>query len=107
VTRNEFPNKDPDWAQVPAKMLRLLQACLQKDPKQRLQAIGDWQLVLMDVQPQVTAPSRSRLGIAGWIAAAVVTVIAAALAFVHFREKPPVKEMVRFDISMGSISSNS
>src|SRR5277367_1206418 len=62
--------KEPDWTRVPARVRRLLQACLQKDQKQRLQAIGDWQLLLMDVQPQVTAPSRSRLGMAGWIVAA-------------------------------------
>jgi predicted Ser/Thr protein kinase len=90
---------EPDLTQVPAKVRRLLQLCLQKDPKQRLQAIGDWRLPLTDEQPQVIAPSRSRLV---WILATVAaafTVIAAALAFVHFREKPPVKEMVRFEIS--------
>src|SRR5271169_776610 len=36
--------KEPDLQQVPAKVRRLLQSCLQKDPKQRLQAIGDWRL---------------------------------------------------------------
>jgi serine/threonine protein kinase len=41
--------KEPNWEQVPAKVRRLLEACLQKDPKQRLQAIGDWRL-LLDVQ---------------------------------------------------------
>ena len=41
--------KEPDWEQVPAKVRRLLEACLQKDPKQRLQAIGDWRLLLTDV----------------------------------------------------------
>src|ERR1700733_2791143 len=66
--------KEPGWEQVPAKVRRLLEACLQKDPKQRLQAIGDWRLLLTDVQqqPQVVAPSRSWIGIAGWIAAAVI-----------------------------------
>ncbi|HTC88291.1 MAG TPA: protein kinase [Bryobacteraceae bacterium] len=38
--------KEPDSEQVPAKVRRLLQACLRKDPKQRLQAIGDWKLML-------------------------------------------------------------
>src|ERR1700691_1655323 len=61
--------KDPDWQQVPAKVRRLLQACLQKDPKQRLQAIGDWRLLLDVQQIQVAAPSRSRLA---WIAATAV-----------------------------------
>jgi eukaryotic-like serine/threonine-protein kinase len=89
--------KEPDWEQVPAKVRRLLGACLQKDLQQRLQAIGDWQLLLDDA-PATTTPSRSRLRMAGWVAAGVVTPLAAALAFVHFREKPLVKEMVRFEI---------
>src|SRR5271167_3087644 len=44
---------EPDLNQVPAKVRRLLEACLQKDRRQRLQAIGDWRLPLVDVQPQV------------------------------------------------------
>jgi eukaryotic-like serine/threonine-protein kinase len=90
--------KEPDWAQVPARVRRLLKKCLEKDPKKRLRDIGDaWEL--LEGESAAAAPSRSRFSMTGWIAAAVVTVIAAALAFVHFREKPPVKEMVRFDIS--------
>jgi Tol biopolymer transport system component/predicted Ser/Thr protein kinase len=93
--------KQPDWERVPAQVRRLLQACLQKDPKQRLQAIGDWKLMLADEQQlQITAPSRSRHGIAGWVAAGVVTVALAGLAFVHFREKPPAAELSRFQIPM-------
>src|ERR1700683_5272161 len=42
--------KQPDWDQVPPRVQRLLEACLQKDPKQRLQAIGDWRLLLTDLQ---------------------------------------------------------
>jgi Tol biopolymer transport system component len=90
--------KEPDWERVSAKVQRLLKKCLEKDPKKRLRDIGDaWEL--LDDAPAATAPSPSRLGMAGWVAAGVVTAIAAALAVVHFREKPAVKEMVRFDIS--------
>ena len=42
-------SEELDLTRVPAKVRRLLQACLQKDPKQRLQAIGDWRLLLEDV----------------------------------------------------------
>jgi serine/threonine protein kinase len=60
--------KEPDWDQVPAKVRRPLEACLQKDPKQRLQAIGDWRLLLTDAQqPQnAPAPSRSRFSWVAW-----------------------------------------
>ena len=67
-------------------------------------------MLLLDTEPTTTAPSRSRLGIAGWIAAGVVALIAATLAFIHFREKrqetpvarltilPPEKTSFRFDV---------
>ena len=45
--------KEPDLTRVPTKVRRLLQLCLQKDPRQRLQAIGDWRLLLEDA-PQAT-----------------------------------------------------
>jgi eukaryotic-like serine/threonine-protein kinase len=90
--------KEPDWEQVPARVRRLLEACVQKDARQRLQALGDWRLLLTDGQPQATAPSRSWLVWVLATVAAAFALIAAALAFVYFREKPPVKEMVRFEI---------
>src|ERR1700675_4437226 len=40
--------KEQDLQQVPVKARRLLESCLEKDPKQRLQAIGDWRLLLED-----------------------------------------------------------
>ncbi len=84
---------EPDLTQVPAKVRRLLEACLQKDPRQRLQAIGDWRLLLTDAQPQVTAPSRSRLGYVASGVAGLLLVALAALAFVHFRETPPTERV--------------
>jgi serine/threonine protein kinase len=44
--------REPEWDRVPVKVRHLLQACLQKDPKQRLQAIGDWRLLIEDA-PQI------------------------------------------------------
>jgi serine/threonine protein kinase len=64
--------EEPDLTRVPAKVRRLLQACLQKDPKQRLQAIGDWRLLLEDA-PQV-APRRYRWMIAAGVAGVLLAV---------------------------------
>jgi serine/threonine protein kinase len=92
--------KEPDWEKVPAKMRRLLQSCLQKDPKQRLQAIGDWRLLLSDEQSQVIAASVPRLGIGAWIASCAAALILGALclwALEHYRhlaEEP----VLRLDI---------
>jgi Tol biopolymer transport system component len=93
---------EPKWDGVPASVQRLLKSCLEKDPKRRLRDIGDvWRL--LDEAPGVTAPSGRgsvrRFGIVAGIVAAVAVVIASALAFVHFREKPPAAEVMRFQIS--------
>jgi serine/threonine protein kinase/Tol biopolymer transport system component len=43
----------PDWAELPAttppRIRELIQRCLQKDPKQRLQAIGDARIIIDEV----------------------------------------------------------
>jgi serine/threonine-protein kinase len=52
--------EEPDLERVPVKVRRLLQICLEKDPKKRLQAIGDWRLLLED--GPVAATSRSGSG---------------------------------------------
>ncbi len=92
--------KEPDWERAPMEVRRLLKACLEKDPRRRLRDIADgWRL--LDEAPAAgsTAPSRARLGIMAGVAAAVFAVIAAALAFVLFRETPPEPAEVRFEIS--------
>jgi len=39
-------SRDPDWSVVPRPVLRLIQACLEKDPKKRLRDIADgWRLL--------------------------------------------------------------
>jgi len=91
--------KEPDWEQVPAKVRRLLEACLQKDPKQRLQAIGDWRLLLMDEQPQVIAPARSRLG---WIAATALAAALVVALWAPWRSTKPVDHpLMRLDVDLG------
>jgi Tol biopolymer transport system component/predicted Ser/Thr protein kinase len=93
--------KTPDWERAPVQVRRVLKACLEKDAKKRLQAIGDWRLLLDSAdESEVTAPLRSRLGWASWAVAAVVTLALGALAWVHFREQPPVAEVTRFQISL-------
>jgi eukaryotic-like serine/threonine-protein kinase len=104
---------EPDWSQLPAatptRVRVLLQRCLQKDPKQRLQAIGDARISLDEVlsgvpepspvtAPQVSASISSRALPWALLAAAVAALV--ALALVHFREKPMVAEAVRFEMPL-------
>jgi serine/threonine-protein kinase len=65
--------EEPDLARVPARVRRLLQACLRKDPKQRLHSIDDARLVLGDA-PEATAEAKSRVP---WALAAALAVDAA------------------------------
>ncbi len=83
----------PDLSTVPPRVRRLLEACLQKDPKKRLQAIGDMRLLLEDDAPEVALPpvvrSQSKLP---WAIAAALAIAAAALGYIalrHTREEPP------------------
>jgi predicted Ser/Thr protein kinase len=86
----------PDLSRVPDQVRRLLRACLEKDPHQRLRDIGDvWRL--LDDAPAAPARSMSWLGFAGWAIAAAALAALAMLAFVHFHEKP---RAVRFEVRM-------
>jgi len=81
---------------VPAKARPLLEACLQKDPKQRLHDIADAKLLLSrdeDVKPVRAASSKLP-----WLAAAVAIIAAAGVGWLHFREAPPVAQSTRFQI---------
>jgi len=67
---------------------------MQKDPRQRLQAIGDWKLLLAEDPPASsaaqTAPRRS---MTAWITAAVFAVVAlgqGVVAWRHYSEQPQV-----------------
>ena len=99
--------EEPDWTCVPAKVRRLLQACLQKDPKQRLQAIGDWRLLLTEVQQlqQIAAPSRSRHG---WIAATRNVGRAGGDSGIGWwrATRPVAQPLIRFSTELASVPGN-
>jgi len=72
--------KEPNLPQAPFKTRRLLKSCLEKDAKQRLQAIGDWRLLVEDPPMQTAPAARSRLA---WAVTAATAVIASgALLYV-------------------------
>jgi eukaryotic-like serine/threonine-protein kinase len=93
--------REPDWARLPAALSPALRTyirrCLQKDPRQRVQAIGDVRLALEGAfetgAPDMAAPSV----VTWWRRAAVVAVaaiilggaIAGTLVWVGMRPAPP------------------
>ena len=95
---------EPDFTQVPLKIRRLLQSCLQKDPKHRLQAIGDWRLLVDETSVQMTAPSTARLGRLPWIAAAIAVAVAAGTSWIAYRAMRPAepKPLMRLDVDLGA-----
>jgi hypothetical protein len=96
--------EEPKLERVPAKVQRLLRSCLEKDPKQRLQAIGDWRLLLEEPTGPADAanPSQSRRGLAAWIAAGLFLLTTLGVSFVHFREQPVDRPLMRLDVDLGA-----
>jgi eukaryotic-like serine/threonine-protein kinase len=82
----------PKLDDVPRKVRRLLEACLEKDPRKRLQAIGDYRLLLLEEERQRTPWL--------WPALTGATALAAAvLGWTHFREAPPALPSLRYELT--------
>lgn len=101
----EEPKLDHLPVSTPPAIRRLIERCLNKDPKQRLQAIGEARIVLSGPIEEAASvstptPSRSRHAVGAWASAAILGIAAAALAFVHFRETPPPEQTVRSLIAL-------
>lgn len=88
-------NTEPDWTRIPAKVQRLLRACLQKDPKHRLHAIGDAKLLIED-SVEVVAP-RARPWQA-WAGVAAICIILAAIGWLRFGTGRGVAPSLAFTI---------
>jgi Tol biopolymer transport system component len=87
--------KKPNLERVPAKARLLLSECLQKDPKLRLRDIGDAKRL---VPEDILEPTGTGINLWAWIVASIALLAATVVSFVHFREKLPVREVVRFQI---------
>ncbi len=96
--------EQPNLDLLPARVRRLLRACLEKDPKQRLQSIADWRLLLDEERPaapEAAAPPRRQIG---WkvaaIAASVAAIGAGALAWRAAAPEP--RPLLRLTAELGS-----
>ena len=94
--------EEPDLTRVPAKVRRLLQSCLQKDPKQRLKAIGDWRLLIED--PPRVAGRRHLRTIA--MAAGFSVLVGAAIFFAgRWTSRTPAPSFQRVTFRRGFIDN--
>jgi Tol biopolymer transport system component len=94
--------QEPNLDEVPAQVRKLLRRCLEKDPKKRLRDISGVELLLeggteSPAQAESLPYRQSRLP---WIAAGVLAVALAAVAFLHLREAPPAAAPARFDLAL-------
>jgi Tol biopolymer transport system component len=93
-------------AETPAPLRKLVSRCLDRDPRRRLQSIGEARIVLEEVlaggaetespQPATIAAPRARWP---WVAAAVAMLVAlGAIAWIWSRPAPPLPAVARYTI---------
>ena len=95
-TITQVLNKEPDLARVPASVRRLLESCLEKDPKRRLRDIGDAGRLLEDVRE---SPVRAR-STTPWVMSAIAAIVAALFAVLWFIKPPQSVPNIRYEISV-------
>jgi tRNA A-37 threonylcarbamoyl transferase component Bud32 len=92
---------EPDLNAAPVQVRPLLVRCLQKKPQKRLQAIGDWEL-LVDVGAGHVPPGIAHARPLPWIAAAALVVVSIALGVLLWRATRPVDHpLMRFSADLG------
>jgi serine/threonine protein kinase len=92
--------KEPNLERVPVKARCLVRICLQKDPRKRLQDIGDWHLLLLDDAPVVALPAPVQRVNKLWPAAAALLAVALVALVIYERRPQPPAPTSRFQISI-------
>jgi serine/threonine protein kinase len=97
----DFGNLPPS---TPVAIRNLLKRCLDRDVKTRLQWIGEARVTISNAGKgqEASTPSRPGLENRGWIASAVLAIVAAIALWALWRETRPVeKPLVRLDVDLG------
>jgi len=91
--------KEPNLFRVPTKARKLLNRCLQKDPKQRLRDIGEARFLLED-QPQtgISTGTQARSSRFAWILTAAAVIASIALGFIGYRQVPDRPNTLRLSL---------
>ena len=87
--------EEPDFTRAPANVRRLLQSCLQKDPVQRLQSIGDFKWLLEETTPQTAPATKNSLP---WILAAILAVVTVVLGTAYFLRPTEQPRVVKLSV---------
>jgi serine/threonine-protein kinase len=99
--------REPEPLKTTPPLDRVIRTCLAKDPEDRFQNARDLKrdlLWAMEGGSESSAPSRSRFGKAGWIAAALLGLVAAVGLAGWYRAARPaeLKPLVRLDVDLGA-----
>jgi len=93
----------PSLEGLQATVRPLLARCLEKNPRQRLQAIGEARIALENLEaPQAAgppAPQTQHMALRHWAGWAVAIILALALAFLYSRQQPPAERTLRYTIA--------
>jgi serine/threonine protein kinase len=89
--------KEPDLQQVPVKVRRLLQSCLEKDPRRRLRDIGDVWRLLED--PPAPVAEKRQFKWFPWAAAAVL----AGLAIFGWTRTPQPEASAQNEVTLSIV----
>src|SRR5580698_10545633 len=92
--------EEPNLEGVPPKVKRLLQRCLEKNPRNRLRDVGDWAVLLEETSVSAQVPKRRWLA---WAIAATAAILASAITAVSlwsFKSTAP-QPVSRFSIALG------
>ena len=94
--------QEPDWNALPADtpqyLRRLLKRCLRKDPRQRLQAIGEARIAL-DQPDDESVIVRRRPSWLPWAIAVGLAIIVAIMAW-RTRHAPALRPLVRLNLDL-------
>ena len=91
---------EPRWDDVPHRARRLIQRCLEKDPKSRLRDIGDaWDLLQEQPSPTSAVTRPSALP---WVVTAAVALAAAVALWALWKTADStLRPLVRLDVDVG------
>ena len=90
--------EQPDLSAAPVEVQRLLRACLEKDPRNRLRAIGDWKLLLD--RSQTAAAQNHRVSKLWPVLTGLLAIAAAYTSWLHFHETPAEEYPMRFSVAL-------
>jgi Tol biopolymer transport system component/tRNA A-37 threonylcarbamoyl transferase component Bud32 len=92
--------------ETPRRVREVMKRCLDRDVRNRLRDIGEARVAIEaagvgEADGATAAPSQSRFGKGGWIAAAVLAVVAGA-GWYRATQPPELKQLIRLDVDLGT-----